>query len=299
MWKERVRRKAALMAQSVDNTPPRGAERCAEEASVATQNFGIGGASLYPDLSQEMLPRRGTVREVTDEQMKRFFRSNFYDCMKDVEYRTDVVLLNDKIRHSERRYPGCDLTPMLYAYPNRPWREIDKDEPEQLDLMIICQYLYDEIHQALQEWLAYIEKEWAIHESELVIGSETEDIERARDQAEHATVHLMRGAIHPERKVMYMAIKAYARAVAAEMIATCRDDNELPERIQTVLCLAKQEVLLVTRKWLNLQDNRHQPVLDTRQVERNRPDRRTPGRGSGGSVSEEWKSLGVEETPPG
>jgi hypothetical protein len=72
------------MAQSSDNTPPRGAERCAEEASEAAQNSGVGGGSLYPDLSQEMLPRKGSVREITDEQVKRFFRRNFYDCMKDV-----------------------------------------------------------------------------------------------------------------------------------------------------------------------------------------------------------------------
>jgi hypothetical protein len=147
---------------------------------------------------------------------------------------------------------------MLYVYPNRPWREIDEDEPEQEDLMIISQYLYDEIHQALQELTAFIEKEWAIHESKLVIGSETEDIEQARDQAEHAVAHLVRGVIHPQRKVMYMAMKAYARAVAAELIAACHNDNELPVQVQTVLRSAKQEVLLFTREWLSRQDDRHQ-----------------------------------------
>jgi len=68
----------------------------------------------------------------------------------------------------------------------------------------------------------------------------------------------VRGAIHPERKVMYMAMKAYARAVAVEMIAACRDDNELPVQVQTVLRAAEQEVMLFTGKWLSLQDDRHQ-----------------------------------------
>jgi len=123
---------------------------------------------------------RRMIREMTDEQVRKFFKKNFFDCMKDVEYGPKVVLANNEAEHPETRYPSCDLNNNIYAYPNRPWIEEDDDEPEQEDIMIICSQQYDDVTQALKRWFACMEKHWAIHESEMIIGTETEDSRRAR-----------------------------------------------------------------------------------------------------------------------
>lgn len=60
---------------------------------------------------------------------------------------------------------------------------------------------------------------------------------------------------------MYMAMKACARAVAAEMIAACRDDNRLPVMVQLVMKLAKKEVMMATQKWLDIQDDSQKYLL--------------------------------------
>jgi len=138
MWRERVRQKSVQAAQASGGLAPLALERYVEWQVVPSIDDRMREAPLYPDLSQEGPLRRRELQEMTERQVKRFFRRSLFDCMKDVENWTNAVLTNDEDVYSERVYPGCDLDTMLYAYPNRPWKEDSDDELEQEDLMVIC-----------------------------------------------------------------------------------------------------------------------------------------------------------------
>ena len=54
------------------------------------------------------------IREMTDEQVRKFFRKNFFDCMKDVEYGPGVDLANNEDRHPEKRFQNCNMNISVY-----------------------------------------------------------------------------------------------------------------------------------------------------------------------------------------
>jgi len=60
---------------------------------------------------------------------------------------------------------------------------------------------------------------------------------------------------------MYMAMKAYAQAVVAEMIAACRDDNRFPIQVNHILGMAMLAVQTGTNNWLEIQDDRYKYLI--------------------------------------